>query len=309
MLELGMSSHSRSTPAGSADLSSDVGRKKFGFGHEAIEDSNAYYEGYFKLYQRCGEGVLHNPDTGSKYVGQFLQDQFHGTGEHIWPDGSRYKGEWKFGLKHGRAEYTSAEGLQYIGQWEEGRRHGQGKQTYANFDRYEGWWFRGFCSGFGTYYFADGSKYEGIWAHGRYDGPGTLYNEDGSCEKRSYSDGMLMKREVLPPNARRRLSTLKRGSVLGSVHDTSKFRLSQTRDDMHRPALMPGQQISRYLIRREYEGLDLTAPPLKPKTTPALQSELDTEGQDLEPPRPTLPMIIVQKTPRTPQTARRPSIA
>jgi len=81
------------------DFSSDVGRKKFGFSHEEIDDSSAYFEGQFKLFQRCGEGTLHSPDTGSKYVGQFQNDQFHGEGDQTWSDGSKYKGQWKTGQK------------------------------------------------------------------------------------------------------------------------------------------------------------------------------------------------------------------
>ncbi|CAE8628754.1 unnamed protein product, partial [Polarella glacialis] len=71
-----------------ADFTSDVGRKKFGFSHEDIDDSAAFYEGQFKLYLRSGEGTLHNTETGSKYVGQFHNDKYHGQGDQIWPDGS-----------------------------------------------------------------------------------------------------------------------------------------------------------------------------------------------------------------------------
>merc|ERR1712113_905972 len=127
------------TRAMNIDFSSDVGRKNFGFSHEEIDDATAYYEGQFKFHQRNGEGTLHAPETGSKYVGQFRHDAFHGEGEQTWSDGSNYKGQWKAGRKHGRGVYTNADVLRYLGGWDSGFRHGQGKQEYANSERYEGW--------------------------------------------------------------------------------------------------------------------------------------------------------------------------
>eukprot|EP00929_Paragymnodinium_shiwhaense_P101949 TRINITY_DN6514_c0_g1_i1.p1 TRINITY_DN6514_c0_g1~~TRINITY_DN6514_c0_g1_i1.p1 ORF type:complete len:325 (+),score=57.80 TRINITY_DN6514_c0_g1_i1:120-1094(+) len=250
---------------GGVDFSSDVGRKRFGFSHEEIDDAFAYYEGQFKLFQRCGHGTLHSPVTGAKYVGQFMGDQFHGKGDQVWPDGSTYSGSWRNGRKHGHGKYTNAEGLTFEGQWEDGRRHGQGVQNYGNNDTYAGWWFHGLCSGLGAYHFADGSRYEGAWAHGRYDGPGMMYGSDGSRERQAYNAGILVKREVLPPGlapktgTRRDMLTLSKANVV----------LGQTRDDMHRPTRLAAPQVSKYLIRRETAGLDLSAPPLKPRTAPA----------------------------------------
>merc|ERR1719440_2632238 len=238
------------------DFSSDVGRKKFGFSHEEIDDSTAYYEGQFKLYQRCGEGTLHSPDTGAKYVGQFQSDQFHGVGEQTWSDGSRYSGQWKHGQKNGYGVYIGMDQLRYEGQWEDGRRHGQGMQEYCNGDKYKGWWYHGLCSGSGTYMFVDGSRYEGAWSNGRYDGPGILYRTDGHRERQVFSSGLLMKREVLPPAGAPKTQTRKHCFVL----------LGQSRDDMHKPTQLPRPQPSKYLIRRETAGRDLSVPPLRPKT-------------------------------------------
>jgi len=252
------------------DFSSDVGRKKFGFSHEEIDDSAAYYEGQFRLYQRCGDGTLHSPESGFKYVGQFQADQFHGDGDQTLSDGSKYSGQWKYGQKNGAGVYISIDRLKYVGQWENGRRHGHGTQEYLNGDRYEGWWFNGLCSGMGTYSFSDGSRYEGAWAGGRYDGAGMLYCSDGSRERQWHSSGLLMKREVLPPGTAPRKST-RHGVPANTAGQRNKILLGQSRDEMHKPTLLPKPQPSKYLMRRETAGRDLSAPPVRPKTAQTSQ--------------------------------------
>lgn len=248
------------------DFTSDVGRKKFGFSHEEVDDANAYYEGQFRLYQRSGEGTLHNPDIGLSYVGQWQFDRYHGDGENTWPDGSRYVGQWRNGQKHGKGKYTSSEALCYSGQWEEGRRHGLGTQEYANGDRYEGGWWNGLCSGIGTYSFADGSKYEGAWANGHYHGSGVLFSSDGGRERRWYSSGLLMKREVLTGSSSPCRQT--RRDLVGG-----KVAFGHARDDMHRPALLAKLHPSKYLIQRETGGVDLSAAPLRPLAPTPSSSE------------------------------------
>jgi len=256
---------------------SDVGRKRFGFGHEEIEGSNAYYEGQFSLYQRNGEGTLHSIDTGLKYVGQFQCDQFHGQGHQDWPDGSYYVGQWRHNQKHGEGKYVNAAGLAYTGQWELNKKNGKGVQSYANGDCYEGWFFRGQCSGTGTYHFADGSVYEGAWANGRYDGMGILYGIDGTRERQTHTGGILAKREVLKPGERPRM-----GTKLG-ISDRS-ILYSQTRDDVTKPGVLTKPQPSRFLIQRE--NIDLHALPLLPKCHQAELSDMKPSDQDTTHPAP-----------------------
>jgi len=273
-LSLGGTLRSARGPAPKAqalEFTSDVGRKKFGFSHEELDGATAYYEGQFKLYQRFGEGTLHNLETGAKYVGQFQNDRCHGYGDQVWSDGSRYRGQWRDGQKHGSGEYISPEELRYAGQWENGRKHGQGKQEYANNDRYSGGWFRGLCSGVGTYHFADGSRYEGVWAQGRYDGQGVLYGSDGSRERQWYTTGVLVRREVLPDGPPPKPGS-KRDMIGGKVV------FAQSRLEMQKPAMLPKPQTSVHLIRRETQGRDLSAPPLKPRAAPAsLQHAVDLD--------------------------------
>lgn len=272
-------------------VQSDVGRKRFGFSHEDIENSNAYYEGQFRLYQRNGEGTLHGPETGLTYVGQFQNDQFHGKGRHTWPDGGSYSGQWRDSQKHGDGIYISPEGLAYEGQWESNKRHGQGSQEYANGDRYDGWWYRGLCSGLGTYYFNDGSRYEGAWANGRYDGNGILYGADGSRERQAYSGGLLKKREVLKPVAATTRSSRRDWNA-------DKALVSQARNEVQKPVVVPIPQPSRYLIQRETAGMDLSAPPLLPRCHPAPLCESHPAEMDNQQPLP----IVQRKGPMLAET-------
>jgi len=267
-----------------AEFTSDVGRKMFGFSHEEMDNSTAYYEGHFKMNMRQGEGVLHAPASGAKYVGQFQADRYHGYGDNAWSDGSRYRGQWVRGQKYGQGEYTSADELKYTGRWENGVRHGTGTQEYANSDWYDGGWFKGLCSGRGVYHFADGSKYEGTWAHGRYDGPGLLHCANGTCERHRYSCGLLVKREVLP-------LALGRSSFGKAL--TGKADLSQTREQMHKPTVRAKNQMSRYLINREMAGVDLSAPPLW-RTSPepcALEGEVVAALED----SPVEPRVVISE--------------
>jgi len=274
------------------DFCSDVGRKQFGFSHEEIEDTSGYYEGQFRLYQRSGRGVLQFPDTGAKYVGDFQNDQFHGEGDQTWPDGSRYVGQWRFDQKHGKGEYVSASGLRYEGTWEKGRRHGLGVQVYANGDTYRGSWYYGLCSGMGTYTFADGTRYEGTWTSGRHDGTGVFYGAGGSRERQWYTNGLLTRREVLPNGP---------PPKPGSRRDFAGGRVvfNQTRTEMEQPARLASATPSKYLIRRETADINLSAPPLKPKTAPARMDagpglDDDRDGGRLPAPPPSTAPARVQ---------------
>ena len=45
-------------------------------------------------------GVFHWSD-GSKYTGDFHNNNIHGKGVYEWSDGRRYEGEWKDDKQHG----------------------------------------------------------------------------------------------------------------------------------------------------------------------------------------------------------------
>jgi hypothetical protein len=71
------------------------------------------------------------PD-GSRYVGQFKDDQFNGQGTYSWPDNSRYSGQFLNGSFHGKGTYTWSDGKRFVGEWRENRKQGFGILYFAN---------------------------------------------------------------------------------------------------------------------------------------------------------------------------------
>ena len=53
----------------------------------------------------------------SKYIGQFVNDEWSGIGTLTYNTGVKYEGEWFRNRFHGRGSITYADGIQYEGQW------------------------------------------------------------------------------------------------------------------------------------------------------------------------------------------------
>ena len=78
-----------------------------------------------KRYHECF-GMKQDRSAKSKYIGSFINNQFHGHGLRIWPDGRQYAGEFKEGVRHGQGTEIWPNGNKYIGQYHNGDRHGYG---------------------------------------------------------------------------------------------------------------------------------------------------------------------------------------
>ena len=71
--------------------------------------------------------------SGSKYVGDIVNDNFEGKGIFYYSNGDIYNGEFKNDMFNGEGEYT-----------------------YKNGDRYQGFFVNDKFHGVGTYYYKDG---------------------------------------------------------------------------------------------------------------------------------------------------------
>jgi len=93
------------------------------------------YAGGFVNGRKCGQGELMlntagAPKDRSRYVGNFVNDKFHGEGTLTQGSGDElgdvYKGEWRLGKRHGAGVLTLAGGDIYDGEFEDDLWHGNG---------------------------------------------------------------------------------------------------------------------------------------------------------------------------------------
>ena len=71
-----------------------------------------------------------------KYAGEFKNNQFHGKGEHVFPDGERYDGEWHSGMQHGIGVKSWPDGTKFKGFYRKDARNGLGVCVYPDETRY-----------------------------------------------------------------------------------------------------------------------------------------------------------------------------
>ena len=53
---------------------------------------------------------------GTKYVGEYKDEKYHGQGTFTFPDGTKYVGEFKDGKRHGQGTFTHHTGKKYGGE-------------------------------------------------------------------------------------------------------------------------------------------------------------------------------------------------
>jgi hypothetical protein len=52
---------------------------------------------------------------GSRYEGEFYNNDINGAGTYIWPDKRIYTGQWKKNKMHGSGQISWADGRKYTG--------------------------------------------------------------------------------------------------------------------------------------------------------------------------------------------------
>ena len=67
-----------------------------------------------------GSFTIINQITSDIYVGEFMNDVFHGYGTMTFHDGAKYIGEFKDNLFHGQGVYTLNDGTELEGNFQFG---------------------------------------------------------------------------------------------------------------------------------------------------------------------------------------------
>ena len=81
-------------------------------------------------------------DSGAEYIGEILDDKYHGWGKFTDP-GQSYEGDWVNDLPHGVGIMHNDDGSIYVGELAEGEYHGEGKLHHPNGSKDEGVWHEG----------------------------------------------------------------------------------------------------------------------------------------------------------------------
>lgn len=270
-----------SRPKKKRELTSDLGRKDFGFAHEEFDDESGFYEGTFKVRMRNGVGHLLEANSGASYSGQFLHERRHRHGVQKYSDSS-YDGFWSHGEKHSQGLFQSSTGT-YDGKWEESLKHGAGKQLYKNGDEYHGTWYQGQCSGKGVYYHANGAEFHGAWAAGKRHGGGMYFGPKGQKEHHIYQFGVLMERRILLPG-----SKPPRGHRVIQPMHTDQTLKTQAHIDMLKDTMFDSIPYMGHLSVKDSTLLDLSAPSIRRQQAAANVAEMkrnlypfDPEGDRL----------------------------
>eukprot|EP00771_Trimastix_marina_P000617 gnl/Trimastix_PCT/1636.p1 GENE.gnl/Trimastix_PCT/1636~~gnl/Trimastix_PCT/1636.p1 ORF type:complete len:694 (-),score=126.93 gnl/Trimastix_PCT/1636:1349-3142(-) len=144
------------------------------------------YEGDFVAGKYSGFGTFANAAERWEYVGEFLQDKFHGKGTLTWGDEhvagaaqKSYQGDWLRGKRHGFGIMHSKDGRIYEGSWVDGMRHGEGVLRFPNGRVYRGNFERGKRSGAGVLEYPNGKRYEGGWSNDAAEGHGIFVYRSG----------------------------------------------------------------------------------------------------------------------------------
>ena len=72
-----------------------------------------------------GKGVFYYAN-GSRYEGEFRNDDQNGFGTYFYTDSSKYEGEWKDDKKDGQGIFYFPNGDKYVGDWKDNHKYGHG---------------------------------------------------------------------------------------------------------------------------------------------------------------------------------------
>ncbi|MDC0431933.1 hypothetical protein OAL97_05535, partial [Paracoccaceae bacterium] len=88
-------------------------------------------------------------------------------GEILYSNGTKYIGEFENEQENGIGSLSTKNGMKYKGQFLKGQKHGYGEIIFANGDRYSGNFSRDFFHGQGKFILANGAEKDGLWERGQ----------------------------------------------------------------------------------------------------------------------------------------------
>nr|CCC91223.1 conserved hypothetical protein [Trypanosoma congolense IL3000] len=140
--------------------------------YEFTHPPKEYTGDFHPVYQRHGRGVLLYMN-GDVYEGEFNTNCRHGRGCFKSSGGAEvYEGEWLRDEWHGSGQINYIDGGVFKGAFAHGKRDGEGTMIYPNGDEYTGWFTNDKIEGHGTMRYKNGDKYEGMWKGGLRHGEG-----------------------------------------------------------------------------------------------------------------------------------------
>ncbi|GAX23103.1 hypothetical protein FisN_25Lh060 [Fistulifera solaris] len=148
------------------------------------ERNTATYSGpYNSKGEKHGEGTM-TWSNGDVYKGQFVNDRRSGHGVLTFAsdtqhDNGEYVGDWANDNMHGSGTRRYPNGDVYVGKYANGKREGEGRFYFANGDLYFGEWENNQMHGSGLYYFSSGVRFEGTFLYNKRNGKGKTQNESG----------------------------------------------------------------------------------------------------------------------------------
>lgn len=155
------------------------GLKQGGGIYNHIGDGGSKYAGDWQDDERTGKGVYYY-SNGDKYTGSFSNGKRSGQGEYQYLNGDLYVGGWLEDKKHGYGEFKFKKGGYYQGFWKENLMDGKGFMMYCNGDNYEGEWENGLKHGKGIYLWTGGFGFDGEWENDKMIcEKGKFINQDG----------------------------------------------------------------------------------------------------------------------------------
>lgn len=162
-------------------------KNREGFGM-LIEKDGTKYMGNFEDNQKSGYGVLIWPNN-SYYEGEFCKGTISGLGRMYNINGQVLKGYFANGKLQGKGSEKWQDGIGYRGNFVNSKKHGKGILSIPGISVYEGEFVNDMFEGKGILTYDDGKSYNGMWKEGQMHGKGIFKWPSGKVYEGEYFNG------------------------------------------------------------------------------------------------------------------------